>query len=619
VDFTPNPERKHTRGRRGKVFSGISDLQADFEMDRVRDDRGAQRAVGRARGFAKQKRATKRERIVRAFRGKDSKNKPLKEVRRGPARAQFIADKARKRRVLYGLEGKSRRQQRLTRPDKSIGLFNLKAAVLQFKRTGKLPFKSVDEIRMMDVSGVDADALKRMIQRMLVRSGVEENPGPKHEVGSTSSSSTDVTYPPVAHIVKRKKEKEVLTSLSSPSCSSSTKMSSEKFKCDRHHEKVDNCGGNKPGDDDRIKWKKSTSKKNFRSASLLTQAGMTESAKAAGQVDADGERAKEEERRKDQSIKDSYAEARRPFVMRAGGFARPWYSGFGVPKTTPQLLLAMLTYLKVWFQFIRGLGEMPLWDPREGDVWKECCKEDEEYATPVFKGLVMSTALVGVAAGVGLGCFIFTWLCSFSSLVTVIGIFLDWFLKSMLFVQLFAMLFRPVLRYVAGDCMYEVGSPHFWDEDPNFDPTMRMPGARFRAAIDRAVLADVPVHKITVIDDTPWWKKHMAVSWLFGSLFGWIDFNRLIRLQHTRAIYVVSMRLADAIADAFTRTRLDSYWEAEGKARNIASTYDELKLGTHIVNGRQVKEDTICYAAALYWSRAAADATLGNVASPQSE
>jgi hypothetical protein len=613
VDFTPNPERRHTRARRGKVLTGISDLQTDFEEDRVRDDRGVQRAIGRARGSAKQKRASKKERLARGYRGQRTKgnlraSKPDKPVLQGQERAQFVATEARRRRVRMGIEGKTRRQQRAS-SNKSIPTFNLKAAVLQFKRTGKLPQKSVDEIRMLDASGVDSDSLRRMIQRMLVRSGVEENPGPKHDVVST----TPRTLAPIKE-EKEEKEKLIMSSSSSSSTSSSSSVPSS-----RDDEKRIRCGGNEPGEDKRLWRKKNQGRKNFASSSLLSAAGMVDMSKKAGDRIAEQEKDQEAAEKADQAIADAYSEPRPAFVMRAGGFARPWYSGFGVPKTTPQLLLAMLTYLKVWFQFIRGLGEMPLWDPREGDVWKECCKEDEEYATPVFKGLVMSTALVGVAAGVGLGCFIFTWLCSFSSLVTVIGIFLDWFLKSMLFVQLFAMLFRPVLRYVAGDCMYEVGSPHFWDEDPNFDPTMRMPGARFRAAIDRAVLADVPVHKITVIDDTPWWKKHMAVSWLFGSLFGWIDFNRLIRLQHTRAIYVVSMRLADAIADAFTRTRLDSYWEAEGKARNIASTYDELKLGTHIVNGRQVKEDTICYAAALYWSRAAADATLGNVASPQSE
>jgi hypothetical protein len=573
-------------------------------MDRVRDDRGVQRAAGRARGFSKQKNALKKERAERAFRGKVSKNKPTKEVLRGSARAQFVAMKARKRRTQLGLEGKSRRSRRLVRPNKSIALFNLKAAVLQFKRTGKLPFKSVDEIRMMDASGIDADSLRRMIQRMLVRSGVEENPGPKYAV-------------PVPVVASQPKEKKHYDK--EPACPSPASSSSSTSTSSRDDEKRARCGGNEPDERTRLSDKKSRGKLNFKNASLLAAAGMVESDKASGQRIADSEKTKENEDNADQAMHDAYVGARPAFVMRSGGFARPWYSGFGIPTTRPQLVVAMLSYLQVWVRYIRGLGVMPLWNPREGDVWKNSCPEDDEIATPVYKGFVMTVFLAGLMSVIFVTCFLFTWAFSLSSLVSWIGVFLDWFIKTTLFVQLFGCLFRPVLRYVPGDTLYEVGSPRFWDDDPHFDPNMRMPGLRFRNAIDRAVLADVPIHKVTVVDDSPWWQKHMAVSWLMGSLFSWLDLNRLITLQHTRAVYIVSIRLADMIACGLTRSRLESYWDAEGKARNLASTYDELKLGTQQVNGRNVREDTICYAAALYWSRLAADASLGNGGRPQSD
>jgi hypothetical protein len=213
----------------------------------------------------------------------------------------------------------------------------------------------------------------------------------------------------------------------------------------------------------------------------------------------------------------------------------------------------------------------------------------------------------------------FVWITSLQSLVSWIGWFLAWFTKSTAFIQFFGMLFRPVMRYIGGDILMEVGTMRFHQNDGHFTPDMRMPGMRYRTALDRAVLAEVDVHTVTVEDKSMWWQKHMAVSWLFGSLFAWLDANRLIKLIHQRVQFIVSIRLADTIARGLARTRLESFWEAETKARNIAATYDELRLGTHSVLGRKVLNDTVRYAAALYWAEAASDASLGNGVSPQSE
>jgi hypothetical protein len=602
VDFTPNPERKHTRGRRGKVFTGISDLQADFEMDRVRDDRGVRRAAGQRRALLKQKRVDRKERVGKAFRGK------IPEEVRGSERAQFIARKARRRRLQLGLEGRGRRALGQTPSNKSIAVFNLKAAVLQFKRTGKLPNRSVDEIRMLDASGIDADALRRMIQKLLVRSGVEENPGPP----------ADNDAPTVPEIVKtwKKKEKEKLNMSSSSSSSSS---SSTSVPSSRQDEKRSHCGGNEPGDDVRFRNKKNRGRKNFASSSLLSAAGMLEADKKSGEHEAEKDKDQEAAEKADEAVFNAYSEARPAFVMRAGGFARPWYSGFGVPKTKLQLINAMLRYLGVWAQYIWGMGELPLWDPRDGAQWKPYGQEDDEIATPVFKGLVFSAFMGVMVMILVLVCTLFVWLCSFSSLLNWVGWILAWFVKSTAFIQTFGMLFRPVMRYIGGDVMMEVASPHFKAQDPHFQQDMRMNGMRYRTAIDRAVLADMDVHTVTVQDATRWWQKHMAVSWLLGSLFSWLEVNRMIRLIEERVHFVVSIRLADCIARGLARTRLDSYWEAETKARNLAATYDELKLGTQQVEGRNVLDDTVRYAAALYWAKAASDASLGNGGSPQSE
>jgi hypothetical protein len=82
--------------------------------------------------------------------------------------------KARTIRVARGQEGVSKRVRRIRRG----AIINLQAAVRQFKRTGKLPQVDVEAIRMMDSTGIDKAALKRMIQIMLQRGGVELNPGP---------------------------------------------------------------------------------------------------------------------------------------------------------------------------------------------------------------------------------------------------------------------------------------------------------------------------------------------------------------------------------------------------------------------------------------------------------
>jgi hypothetical protein len=279
----------------------------------------------------------------------------------------------------------------------------------------------------------------------------------------------------------------------------------------------------------------------------------------------------------------------------------------------------MLRYFAVWWDYVWGLGDLPLWDPREDATWRAYGVEDDEIATPVFKGVVFTTFIGCVIALLTMSGFIFTWLFSFSSLMSWVGWGIGWFTKTNAFIQFFGMLFRPVMRYVGGDIMMEVDVPRFYEEDPHFAQDMRMTGMRYRPATDRAVFANVPVHTVSVQDETKWWQKYMAVSWLFGSLFSWLEVNRLIRLVHERVTFVVSIRLADAIARGLARTRLESYWEAETKARNLASTYDELKLGTQKVEGRNVLDDTVRYAAALYWQRAASDASLGNGVSPQSD
>jgi len=575
-------------------LTGVIDEQVDFEIEAEKDDRGAKRSICRQRGHAKQARVDQKRRLNRAFRGK------IPDDVHGLERAQFIAEKARIRRLRLGIEGLTRKQRRLRSQSSSATVrFNLHAAVLQFRRTGRLPAVSLDVVREADAHGVDGATLKRMIQKMLIRAGIEENPGPP--------MNPDDVVPTPKWRPRKDKEHE---SVNTPTQSSSSS---------REDEKRARCGGNEPGEKKRLDDKKSRGRKNFATASLLSAAGMLEADKKAGDKIAQADKSKVEAEETEWKIRASYVSNRPAFVMRSGGFARPWYVGFGRPQTKPQLLYSMLQYILVWWQYVRGMGDMPLWSPRDGVRWRPFGPEDQEYATPVFKGIAFSVLACVLAVLFGSIGAIFTWLYSFNSFIALFGWGLAWFTRSVAFIQFFGALFRPIFRYLPGDIMREFSVLSYHALDPYFDGQMRMTGMRYRPATDAAVLASVDVRTASVDDQTVWYQKYMATSWLFGSLFNWLEVNRLISIVLEPARWVISVRVADMIATGLARTRLDSYQDVESKARNLVSTYDELKLGTQVVDGRNVRDDTIRYAASLYWSKQASDASLGNGGSPHSD
>lgn len=346
---------------------------------------------------------------------------------------------------------------------------------------------------------------------------------------------------------------------------------------------------------------------------------MLDEDRKSGQKQADKEKDIDDEERVSSHMREMFTDERPAFVMRSGGFARAWYYGFGVPVTRARLIQSMLVYVQVWFQWIVGRGDLPLWDPRDGSIWRPFGQEDREFMTPTFKGIVFSVVGIVALAILFLTCTMFVWLVSFSSLLNWIAYAATLVIKTGAVIQIFAMTFRPVLRYQPEDRMAEFSQARPLSSDPDFESTMRMSGSRYRPATDAAVLAHVDVLNVTIADRASWFQKYWATSWLFGSLFTWLETNRLITLVEDRARYVVSLRIVDTILCGLTRSRLDSYLDAESKARNIVSSYDELKLGIQQIRGRNVREDSIRYAAAIYWSKAAADASLGNGVIPHSE
>lgn len=614
-------------------MTGIADLQADFEVDNQQANFRSRKTSGKQRARSKQVLADKKKRVNKAFRGK------IPDGLTGSERAAFVARKARKIRVAKGIEGVPRKARRRT----GTSTINLRATVRRFVRTGKLPRVEVGLIRESDAHGVDSESLRQMIQAMLNRGGIEENPGPKSKkeaakwvlrpkvegsvVAPVVAAPAVVVAPiPVAKPEQPKADEvvEEVDDLCEDALERRPKYK-EKLRSalSRQREKEEKCAGNQPGDAKRFTAKKNASRKNFSKDSLLKKAEMVDDAKVAGKAVADAELAVDKTEEDEAEIHEVFGTTRKSFVMRSGGFARPWYSGFGNPTSRAKMFLALCAYLPMWYRWITRGGKLPLWNPRvqhEGaQVWLPYCDEDEEKFTPVFKGIVFSVAaclmLTGVVAFFG----VFTWICTLGYATSWIAWAISMMAETTASIQIFSMVFRPIQRYQSSDLLVEVSSTKVRAVDPFFRSPMRGAGNRFRPATDAPILADVQVVNVSIHDATKWYGQYWRTSWILGSLFTWIECNRLMKLIHNAEDYVISLRLADNIAYALTRSKLSSYEDVLSKARSIASNYDEMRLGVQPVDNRNVHEDTIRYAAALYWSKAAGDASFLNESSPHSD
>lgn len=203
-DFTPNPDRRHTRGRRGhsgNVPGYLQSEQAAFLEEAEDQDRQALRLSGVRKDRARRETADAKHHALRGLRGDFSK--VTGEERKG----KMVAA-ARRRRVALNLEGQSRQLtafkrseglpvaprrpvQPWNRPPKrpvkapvKTSVLAVRTVVQRFKRTGDLPVfhgpapDYVAWLGTQDQTGVDGKTLRRMIQALLHRGGVEEDPGP---------------------------------------------------------------------------------------------------------------------------------------------------------------------------------------------------------------------------------------------------------------------------------------------------------------------------------------------------------------------------------------------------------------------------------------------------------
>lgn len=627
VDFTPNPDRRHSRAKRGRITTGVTDLQVDFESDHAENDLAWKKSKDKGRARLRQSLKFKKERSQRGFRGHVTQNKRIPDdlplfgkaaslaarmTDRQSLRnsGKFRKDKARKKRILSGKEFR-RKTADAPKVDvvRMLELFMRKGTlsrsvryrdvassiksrvdlvkVLDDLESKKNDGKKITKVLTIDMvqneQGLDPEGLLQLLELLLVRAGIEKNPGPD------TVSSADISF-------ERKKEK------------------------------IARCGGNLPADQERIDKKKKQGKKCFKNQSLLKEAGMVDKDHELAEKDVKRDLEEEQEEQVRYLASRENDVNREGFVMRSEGFARPWYDGFGTPETYAALLTQIFAFLQRLYVYVRHRGVLPLYDPRQGDVWRPYNSRDDEKFTPVFKGMVYLVGLISVSWMILVGGGLVMQLIALVSSAVgmdMVGIAIQFSLYGMDLALLFIgfhLSFRPLARYGKADRMIEFGlaKPFLLTDNPAYHDDQRLPEHRIRKSIDQAHLARVHGHIVTVADSAPWFMQFWSTSWLFGNLFTWLECNRLCKLIHHEREMVISLKMVDSIAGALIKSRLRTYLEVEAKARSCASSFDQLRLGTHPIEGRNVREDSVIYAAAHFWARLASDASLGEVDLPHS-
>lgn len=187
VTFAPNPDRRHSRGRRGQESGGIAALTDDFDEMKLLSDWHSVKSDYRDRDAAKIASAAEKARRLRGY------HVPHGNTRRSTIDKEEMY--ARRQRLKTGTDVCSRKEHRqrmqaaafFSRNEgetrgthqSKIGAkpFDLKHAVARFKRIGEVPSVPLSVVRSVPHDGIDGAALRRMIEAMLVRGGIEENPG----------------------------------------------------------------------------------------------------------------------------------------------------------------------------------------------------------------------------------------------------------------------------------------------------------------------------------------------------------------------------------------------------------------------------------------------------------
>jgi hypothetical protein len=439
------------------VKTGITDLQNDFDVE-AEDNWYAKRQKQLAIRRGKQHRADVRHFSEKGYRGKTTL--------RGDERKKFVRNKARRRRVELGLEGRKRP-------------FNLSAAVRVFQRTGRLPKVSVDVVRESHADNVNPAALKRMINAMLVRSGIEENPGPPsmHDPGSSGSYYDDPapgghgTSQAVKWQPKIKRIQEKATALGDTGTVEQSIAADEKRLREKHH--------NAPG------------------TALAQEIQRDKDAKKGGEIAA-------AEAADEAKVKAAEAPVERVenvdfqadgFVYRHGNFAKR----YAIDSLRRGRELNPLDFIRRAYRSWRRAEPGEIYDP-VSDAHNEYRPFDDhsdraEVVSLNFRGFGVLFALSGLYYWIFLGLGILAWLASFFGWMTYA---MTWPLTAAAIGTFFGLIFSVDERYSDGDWMIECGPVRVDHIEADRDGDNRHPQARDTKVTHQAVYASYPVHLVQV-------------------------------------------------------------------------------------------------------------------------
>jgi predicted nucleic acid-binding Zn-ribbon protein len=155
-------------------MTGITDLENDFVFEKEAADVHLKTLSSKKRAVSKQAFSDKK-----AFVNRGLRRKIPKEIR-GVERQTLKAKYAMHRRGQLGMQARPKFHNK-KKQDSQGSKVNVRMLYSRYRRTSRLPACSVEAIENGDQSGVSKAQVRELIEAMLVRSGVETNPGPVFE------------------------------------------------------------------------------------------------------------------------------------------------------------------------------------------------------------------------------------------------------------------------------------------------------------------------------------------------------------------------------------------------------------------------------------------------------
>lgn len=213
TSYTPNPHRRHTRGRRGRVPVEGLPTEEQLEWEEAHVDVHQSRVSGIEKGRAKRLLSEAKRFSERGVRFKPMATRVVNPTSFEPKHKAQL-DKlhyARRRRIALGIEVHSKKERRyreyagfkskmrpvmpwkrpshrptiplIPRGPEPLTLAQVRSAVAKWKRDGTLPSFHCSEVVNFRLDSMGKDFL-RFKRALLIREGVEMNPGPCPRAGT---------------------------------------------------------------------------------------------------------------------------------------------------------------------------------------------------------------------------------------------------------------------------------------------------------------------------------------------------------------------------------------------------------------------------------------------------